>query len=237
MKATRAGACVLAVAMAGFPLLSNKPGDDREPHDSSSASTWTPPRIDEAHEAVGAFTYAGNKRVQIIEVVWGVNGLDNIGLAVFRAVGEDGPVYDYDHPENYKRIAFSTHELHGAYLQTEDGPRILVDELCYTLTPDGFLTLLSLSGATEFDGTSVRYFQQQLPYCCQPVSRQECVNSGGCTGTCGSVGNCVCMPGGGGGCTIGTFMICAGKCGGVCPGSTNESCHQTSSAPIACGCD
>lgn len=240
MIAAKTSAGILAVTMATFALPTTNKGSDNKPLDAAAtsivvpATAPAPPRIDEAHEAVGAFVYGGDKRVQLIEVVWGIDSHDNIGFAVFRGVDEDGTVYDYEHPENYKRIAFSTSELRGAYIQTQDGRRVLVDELCYTLTADGFLTPLTLSGSTEFYDSPILYFQQGLPYCCQPITRTECINDS-CTASCPGLSNCNCTNGGSG-CVLDTFQICKGKCGGTCPGGTNDTCNQTSSNPINCSC-
>lgn len=196
--------------------------------------------IDEVHEAIGAYVWDGNKRVRILDLLWAVNERDEVRIARFKGVSEDGTEYNYDQTDGFKRIAHTTSELAGAYCRDKEGRRFLIEEMTYTLTEDGSLTPLTMSGTSQ-DGEAFSFYLQQTHVCCRAMQVMRCVQ-GTCQGTgCNGPTSCACSPGGTGqSCELETYWDCRGKCGPAfnCPDQDQDTCQESGSGtPPTCVCD
>jgi hypothetical protein len=208
-----------------------------------------PGEIKSVHELVGAHTWVRNGagvlvRAQIHEFMWGITREGNIGLAVLKAVMEDGTSIDYDHPERYVRLVDSPEGLDDTYFAYSGGTRVAVERIGYRIDEGGMLATSVWIGRDK-DGRSFVYddLAGVLAFddepnpkpptgvtCCRSVTATRCVTDNGCTAGCAGPTSCACTSPAGSSCYLSTGAECSGACGGICH---NGSCGGT---PPSCAC-
>jgi hypothetical protein len=182
-------------------------------------------------------------RVQIQEFVWGVKGDGTIGVAVLKALKEDGQVIDYSRPDLYQRLAYSPDELANSYFEYKDGSRVTVEHISYRIDDEGTMAISDWIGRDR-NGRSFVYddTKAQLTFvddpnpippgktCCRQLTLTECLTANGCTTGCAGPTSCGCTAPAGSSCYMAAGPSCVGACGGICH---TGSCGGT---PPACAC-
>ena len=192
--------------------------------------------IKSVDQLVGAYTYvdvgAGNlARAQIHEYRWGITSDNNIGLAVFKAVLDNGESIVYDHPERYVRLVDSPEDLDDRYFPYPGGIRVAVEKIGYRIDESGFLRTSVWIGRDK-DGRAFVYddvagtvaFGDDPPgdggkpgtTCCHSETATRCISIDGCTAGCQGPTNCACTtPPSGSSCMLSNGPWCTGACGGT----------------------
>jgi hypothetical protein len=205
--------------------------------------------IESADMLRGAYTLVRDSdgsvvRAQILDLVWGVRKDRAIGLAIFKAIKENGEVIDYNRPDVFERLAITPAELDNCFFNYRDGSRLAVDHITYRVDETGMMAMGQWIGRDR-DGRPFTYEDStgQFAYvgddpdpippsvvCCRKVDITECLAAGGCTAGCVGTSSCACTSGQpGASCYLQTGPQCRGACGGTC-GHTGTC----SGPPCAC---
>jgi len=195
-----------------------------------------PGNVETVADLIGAYIYVREDRIvraQIHELVWGITDEGAIGLAVLKAVEEDGQVIDYRKLELYQRLAFSPKELNNSFFEYQDGTRLGVEYISYRIDGEGMMETAVWKGDDRtgrpflYDGTNALLYYLDgadvkgsdlapIPVCCRSVEITECLPNPTCDGgMCPGPTNCACT--GSGSCYLRKAPQCEGSCGGSCP--------------------
>ncbi len=211
-----------------------------------------PCEISSVDQLVGAYTYvnvgAGMfARAQIHEYRWGITSDNYIGLAVFKAVLDNGESVEYDHPERYVRLVDSPEGLDDSYFVYPGRIRVGVERIGYRIDESGYLQVSVWIGRDK-DGRAFVYdnvagtlaFDDDPPgnggkppvTCCHSDTGTQCISIDGCTAGCQGPTNCACTSPAGSSCMFSNGPWCLGACGGtICHSGT--TCGGT---PPNCAC-
>lgn len=79
-------------------------------------------------------------RKKILDIVWGIDGDGDLGIAVLKTQDEDGTIQEYYHPEDYVRLAFAAEELKDFYTYDKNTRRrTFVHTVSLAVLKNGFI--------------------------------------------------------------------------------------------------